>query len=585
MVQGAADSRGHPIASGRVWWRGLTPWGRVSLMGLAAAALLAIGLGVYIPRQVERHMLDAQTAANAKVLDALLGTRTLPLEPAGRDFAELDAFVQTSILRGNFVRVKLWGPDGEILYSDEPRLVEERFPPSTELREALAGKAQSEISNLSDPENRYERGLAGRLLEFYLPVEQGGQVVAVWEVYESLDPFLGQLEKVRRAVWISVGTGLAVLCVFLVSSFGALLRVVQRGRREAEDSSRRLGTLLQVSRSVGASLDPEELARSAVTTVREAGGFRSVALVRRSDGDSPGGVVASSQDPGCPDDCLAEATPGTRSHPSGCTSFVCGLGGETDLLLVACRDQERGFTDEERDLLKAAGEQVRIGLENSRLYESLRSSEARRRLLMSRLVSAHEDERRRIVGEIHDGLGQDVHRVLFGLRGIRSGPAEEITAELDRLEELVEQSGRRLRRLLQDLRPSTLEDVGLAASLRSLVDLVRREDGLQVELRTKLAFEPQVPARVAAFRIVQEALRNVARHAATDRAVVELIGDDSTLTLRIADEGRGFSVPGGGGLGLWLMHERAEAVGGTLSIESDGGGTVVLARIPLEPNS
>src|SRR5205814_721126 len=100
--------------------------------------------------------------------------------------------------------------------------------------------------------------------------------------------------------------------------------------------------------------------------------------------------------------------------------------------------------------------------------------QAEQRRLLTSLVSAQEDERKRIVGEIHDGLGQDLHRVLFGLRGCRSGAGDDVGEELARLEQVVEQSSRTLRRLLQDLRPSTIDDVGLVASLRSLADRVRR---------------------------------------------------------------------------------------------------------------
>ncbi len=231
-----------------------------------------IGLGIYIPRQVERHMLQAQTDSNEQVLEALLGSRTLPLANPESGFEELDRFVASAILRGDFVRVKLWSPDGRILYSDDRRLVGRSFPPSAEIVGAMAGEPQSELSELSDPENRLERGLAHRLLEFYLPVEQGGRVVAVWEVYQSLDRFEERLSRVRLTVWVSVGSGLGVLLVFLVSSFGSLLSVAEQRRREAEARSRDLAALLELSRSVSSTLDVATLCEAAVRTIQEGGG-------------------------------------------------------------------------------------------------------------------------------------------------------------------------------------------------------------------------------------------------------------------------------------------------------------------------
>src|SRR5574341_544974 len=119
------------------------PRGGGSPSWLGMAGLLAIGLGVFIPKQVERHMLRAQTDSNRQVLEALLGTRTLPLEDPESGFEELDRVVASAILRGDFVRVKLWSPDGRILYSDDRRLVGRSFPPSDGIQGALAGEPRS----------------------------------------------------------------------------------------------------------------------------------------------------------------------------------------------------------------------------------------------------------------------------------------------------------------------------------------------------------------------------------------------------------------------------------------------------------
>jgi signal transduction histidine kinase len=568
---------GRFIAGG---WRALGAWGRISLVGLAAAGLLAVSLGLYLPRRVERHLLHSELEFDRMGLAALLSERALPGDESSRD--DLDRFVRAAVLRGDYVRVKLWSPEGRIVYSDEPRLVGRSFPPEESLRRALGGETRQEVTDLSAPENIFERPLARRLLEVYLPVERGGQVVGAWEVYRSLDRVDAALGKVRRAVWLSVGGGLGVLVVFLLSSFGSLLRSLQEKRAEAERRSADLAVLLDVSRAVAGSLDVDALAGAAVRTVAQRGDLRGVALVRRAPAAGhPAQVVASSSRAGCSGACLVGAAPGVEVHDGRCVTLAVELAGSGGLLLVACRAVEEGFTGEEQELLAAAGEQVAVALENARLYETLRAAEEERRGLTARLVSAHEDERRRIVGEIHDGLGQDLHRVLFGLRGCRSSPAEETAEELSRLEQVVDESSRRLRRLLQELRPSTLDDVGLAASLRGLAHRLRDEDGLDVAIRSADLAEPPVAVRVAVFRIVQEALRNVAKHAGTTKAVVDLDVHGGTLLVQVADRGQGRPAQESDRLGVWLMRERAEALGGSLSIESGPGGTTVVARIPL----
>ena len=570
--------------SGPAWWRALTSWGRVSLVGLVAAALLAVGLGVFIPHQVEKHMLQSEMDANTQVLQALLGTATL--QPAGEnELVALDRFVRQSILHGYFVRVKLWSLQGKILYSDESRLVGRRFAVTEELSKALGGASQAEISNLSDPENALDRELGSRLLEFYLPVRSGGSVVAVWEVYQSLQRFDAELGQVRVAVWASVGAGLFALLVFLLSSFGSLLSTVQRRRREAEQRSRELGTLLDVSHAVAGSLDPDLLATEAVRTIRRAGGFQAVALVEHGDDRSPRRTIASDLDHTCTAPCPA-IDPGGKGGPApGWASLAVEVAGPAGgrLELVACREPPGSFTSQERALLEAVGEQLRIALENARLYHSLKASQSEQRRLTAELVSAHEEERKWVVGEIHDGLGQDLHTILFRLRGSRSGTPEEEREELDRVEALVEQSIVQLRRLLQDLRPSTLEDVGLVASLRGLADRAWQQHGLRVEVKADGVAEPPVPVRVAVFRIAQEALRNVVKHAATDRAEIELRRQEGCLTLRVSDLGAGGAAAGAHeGLGLWLMRERAEALGGALQLGSSGQGTTVTVRVPVE---
>jgi len=297
-----------------------------------------------------------------------------------------------------------------------------------------------------------------------------------------------------------VASGLGVLLLFQVSSFGSLLIVVQQRRREAEARSRDLAALLEVSRAVSSSLDPATLTGAAVRTVQGEGRFGAVGLIRGEPSDGRPRVLAISADGTCPEGCIAWFGVEDRPDAGRCSSLAVDLasGDGEQFSLVACRPGDAGFSRDDRALLETAGEHIRIALENADLYESLRLAEHHQRTLTRRLVTAHEDERRWIVGEIHDGLGQNLHRILYGLRGCRSGSPEETADELERLEAIVAVSVHQLRHLLQELRPPALEDVELGPTLRGLVHALE-EDGLEVDLRLSddATTEPPLAVREA----------------------------------------------------------------------------------------
>ena len=201
---------------------------------------------------------------------------------------------------------------------------------------------------------------------------------------------------------------------------------------------------------------------------------------------------------------------------------------------------------------------------------------------MKQLVSTQEQERQRIVADIHDGLGQDLHRVLFSIRGCLAAEQSEVDAELRKVEALVSDSSAKLRRLLQELHPSTLDDIGLAASLRSLAERLRTQYGLRVELHYDDLAEPPTSVGMAVFRIAQEALANVVKHSGSLAARLTVTTDGDSIEVVVEDSGAGVSSERGEGLGLWLMRERAESAGGSFELSTSSKGTRVCARIPLE---
>ncbi len=244
------------------------------------------------------------------------------------------------------------------------------------------------------------------------------------------------------------------------------------------------------------------------------------------------------------------------------------------------------YTQEDIGLLTTLAQSAALALENARLHEE-RMAMLRQQL--ARVTAAQEEERRRIARELHDGVGPTLAGVNIRLRTARKllerdhHPAAE---EVDELAEQVQESIQDLRRLIYDLRPAALDELGLVPALREYVARYRGEQGLEVAL-TLPQGGGRLPAALetALFRIVQEALNNVARHAHARQVEVELAWDERVVTLRVVDDGRGFdpqAVHVGTHVGLWSMRERVRELGGRFEVESaPGAGTKVGVVIPL----
>jgi PAS domain S-box-containing protein len=217
----------------------------------------------------------------------------------------------------------------------------------------------------------------------------------------------------------------------------------------------------------------------------------------------------------------------------------------------------------------------------------LRRATEERRYLLSRLTEVQEDERRRLAADIHDDPIQKM--TAAGLRAEalrrRLSDPEQIRA-LDRLEAAIGAAIGRLRRLLFELRPSSLDREGLAAALRQYVAELEDPDGPTVRIEDRMVLEPPSEVRIVAYRIAQEALTNVRKHAGPTSVEVLLESRGEDLCMRIRDRGGGFDLADiddrrPGHLGLSTMRERAELAGGSLRIESVvGGGTTVEVRLP-----
>jgi two-component system sensor histidine kinase UhpB len=238
----------------------------------------------------------------------------------------------------------------------------------------------------------------------------------------------------------------------------------------------------------------------------------------------------------------------------------------------------------------AFANQASIALENAQLYESLNRQSKELRALAARLAAVEETERQRLVRELHDQIGQNLTALGINLNIIRAqSPGQTADLVRSRLADsltLVEQTTARVRSLMADLRPPVLDDYGLAAALRWLGEQTAARAGIEVDVQGE-ALHPRFPDAVETglFRIAQEALNNVVKHAHATRAEIALEEHQGVVRMTVRDDGKGFdpaSSPGAGEhWGLVIMRERAEAGGGTCRIASHPGqGAKVVVEVP-----
>jgi len=269
---------------------------------------------------------------------------------------------------------------------------------------------------------------------------------------------------------------------------------------------------------------------------------------------------------------------------------VTPLGHLVGVLNVHTR-RRREFTAADVELLRSVAGLVAGAIENARLHHRLAEREEALETFAERIVEWQEHERRRLAGEIHDGISQRIVSLFFHLSAAADAipAAPSVAAEqVARAQELAAAALDEARSAIAGLRPPVLDDLGLAASLESLAHSFPTMD-VQVEA-AGLSMAPR--AETAVYRTAQEALQNVAKHAGAQSVRLRLYRQRDRVVLEVADDGRGFddaAVAAGGpagptGFGLSGMRERAELLGGRLELASaPGRGTTVRLTIPFLP--
>jgi len=256
-------------------------------------------------------------------------------------------------------------------------------------------------------------------------------------------------------------------------------------------------------------------------------------------------------------------------------------------ILSMCTSNVNAYTAEDLRLAERIAVQISGAISSFDLYERLLVSNQQLQALSARMVDAQEQERRQIAKELHDEIGQILTGLSIKLETCRENSGETAIPEISHSQELVLDLMERVRESSLDLRPSHLDDLGILPALRWHTKRYSSQTGVEVVLNQS-GLSQRFPADVetAAYRIVQEGLTNVARHAAVNNVVVQVRADDGMLNIQVQDDGLGFDldevVAAGTGLGISGMRERAQSLGGRVTIESTpGGGTNLTAILPF----
>src|SRR5574337_186234 len=408
-------------------------------------------------------------------------------------------------------------------------------------------------------------------------------------------------------IWAGVGAAFSGVFT-LVFGVGIVLHALERSRDLVTISSiaEALNRSLDVRSALGRALDQVvDLMRlsSGWVFLRQTEGF-SVAATRNLPSElAADGMARMHGDCRCLQmlrdgqlaqavntvDCLRLQQAGW-DHPRHATVPLRTAGGVVGVMNLIL-PRRRVFRSRELATLSGIGDQLALAAERARLYDEVRAKEATRGELLQKLITAHEDERRRIARELHDEAGQALTALIVNLEmAERSSTVPADQQQLSRLRAIAEDTLGELRKMIYDLRPTILDDLGLTAAIRWYVKETVEPQGLHVDLSISGLEQRMAPhIETAVFRILQEACTNILKHAGASRARIEVAVADGRIHLTVMDNGRGFdpaAVPQsreGRGMGLLGMQERAELLGGMWKVSSQPAeGTQVEAFIPVE---
>lgn len=278
-----------------------------------------------------------------------------------------------------------------------------------------------------------------------------------------------------------------------------------------------------------------------------------------------------------------EGLSGHASIPLKAKDKVMGI------INVAASDG-RTFTEDELRLLDSIGHQIGLAVEDALLYEEVQRKEELRGQLLEKLILAQEEERKRVARELHDEIGQSLTALIIGIGGAEEAIPPDlrpVREQLAQIRDLTARTLEEIRRLMVDLRPTLLDDLGLIPAIHWYAETNLARAGIEASVEIA-GPRKRLPSLVetALFRVVQEAITNIIKHADARKATVRLEFRESAVLAAVEDDGKGFNpeeFQEGAGFGLLGMEERVTLLGGTLRIDSERGqGTRIAIEIPVE---
>jgi signal transduction histidine kinase len=387
-----------------------------------------------------------------------------------------------------------------------------------------------------------------------------------------------------------------------------LYRNLQIRRDEMERAVHRLEATAEISRAVGGETDLERILEIVVKRGRALVEARSLLILLREDEEMSLTTIAGERKAATAEPRVAirgsvpgqvleareprrvhDLDPSLMARPASPDTGVAALlvplifRGQALGTLVALDPlgRDTGFTDEDEEILVSFAASAAIAVATAQSVAEDRTRDS---------IAATERERGRWARELHDESLQSMAGLRVLLSAARRADAEEVDRLLVQGIEQVDVAIAEMRRLIADLRPTTLDELGLGAALEALAERLSASDTIEVEMNVDLDFHSgRTKQRLArdiedtVYRLVQEALNNAARHGGIDRARVDVTEDGKTLRVRVADKGAGFDPSARAeGFGLVGMRERVTLAGGSLDMRSaPGEGTTIVAILPV----
>ncbi|MBA7696867.1 hypothetical protein ES703_105520 [subsurface metagenome] len=270
-------------------------------------------------------------------------------------------------------------------------------------------------------------------------------------------------------------------------------------------------------------------------------------------------------------------------------------GNLIGILAVGKKQSDSPYSDEEVDLLMTIANEAAVAIENARMLDSLKNEQLRVRQLLAQAVHTQEEERKRISADLHDSVAQWLAAASYRAQTVNAllsgNDSDEAQDELAAMESTIDKSLKELRRVVTGLRPPALDELGLSHALRqSLEDL--KTDGVDCQF-SEVGTPVRLPSstEIAVYRMVQEALTNVRKHADATKVNLRLQFQADKLLVEVRDNGRGFNLSqtldsaiSVGHMGMLGMKQRAETLGGDIKIKTgEEAGTTITLRLPIQP--